>query len=108
VPIYAPGVTLGISRKMKQELERTVDNHLNRPMKWTRCRDNRNLRALVRFRRLIGVYQALHSGSRNPRYPADLAGACSRGKFVVLMAGEAYDARVRGPNRKFGLKGRTA
>lgn len=28
-------------------------------------------------------------------------GACSGGKFVVSRAGEAYDARVRGPNRKF-------
>jgi hypothetical protein len=36
------------------------------------------------------------------RNPADLAGA-SGGKFVVSMAGKAYDARVRGPNRKFRL-----
>jgi hypothetical protein len=35
------------------------------------------------------------------RTPADLAGACSRGKFVVCKAGEAYDVRARGPNRKF-------
>ena len=27
-------------------------------------------------------------------------GACSGGKFVVSRAGEAYDARNRGPNRK--------
>ena len=37
------------------------------------------------------------------RHPADLAGACSGGKFVVSMAGEAYDARDKGPNRKFRL-----
>src|SRR6266849_4488963 len=29
--------------------------------------------------------------------------ACSGGKFVVSGAGEAYDARVRGPNRKSRL-----
>ena len=33
----------------------------------------------------------------------DLAGICSGGKFVVSSAGEAYDARDRGPNRKFRL-----
>ena len=35
--------------------------------------------------------------------------ACSRGKFVVPRPGEAYDARVGGPNREFGLNatGRT-
>ena len=37
------------------------------------------------------------------RNPADLAGACSGGKFVVLKEGEAYDARARGPKRKFRL-----
>ena len=31
-------------------------------------------------------------------------GACSGGKFVVSRAGEAYDARVRGRNRKSLLK----
>ncbi len=31
-------------------------------------------------------------------------GACSGGKFVASRAGEAYDARVSGPNRKFWLK----
>jgi hypothetical protein len=36
VPIYAPGVTVGISRKMKEEPERIVDNRLNRPVKWTK------------------------------------------------------------------------
>ena len=38
------------------------------------------------------------------RNPADLAGACSGGKFVVSRAGEAYDARARGPNRKFRVE----
>jgi hypothetical protein len=32
VPIFAPGVTLGISRKSKEEMGRIVDN---RPVKWT-------------------------------------------------------------------------
>lgn len=31
----------------------------------------------------------------------DLPGACSGGKFVVSTGGEAYDAQVKGPNRKF-------
>src|ERR1700682_5443493 len=35
VPINAPGVTLGISRKRKEETGRIVDNRLNRPVKWT-------------------------------------------------------------------------
>ncbi len=39
------------------------------------------------------------------RKPADLAGTCSGGKLVVSSAGEAYDARDRGPNRKYRLKG---
>src|SRR5580693_7904085 len=38
VPTYAPGVTLGTSRKMKQERGRIVDNRLNRAVKWTWCR----------------------------------------------------------------------
>jgi hypothetical protein len=38
------------------------------------------------------------------RNPADLAGTCSGKKFIVSMAGEAYDVRVRVPNRKFRLK----
>jgi hypothetical protein len=37
------------------------------------------------------------------RNPADLAGACSGCKFLVISAGEAYDVRARGPNRKFRL-----
>src|SRR5580700_10862942 len=37
------------------------------------------------------------------RNPADLAGIRSGGKFVVLRAGRAYDARVRSPNRRFQL-----
>jgi hypothetical protein len=37
------------------------------------------------------------------RNPADLAGACSGGKFVVSSAGEAYDAQAKGLNRKFRL-----
>ena len=32
---------------------------------------------------------------------ADLGGACAGGKFVVWGAAEAYDARAKGPNRKF-------
>ena len=35
---------------------------------------------------------------------ADLAGACSGGKFVVSRAGEACDERARGPHREFRLK----
>jgi hypothetical protein len=35
VPIYAPGVTLGISRKMQKEPGRIVDNRVNRPL-WRR------------------------------------------------------------------------
>jgi tetratricopeptide (TPR) repeat protein len=38
------------------------------------------------------------------RYPADLAGACSGGKFVVARAGEADDAQPGNPNRKFRLR----
>lgn len=34
--------------------------------------------------------------------------ACSGGKFVVPRAGEACDASVRGPNRKFRLRSRAA
>src|ERR1017187_4933217 len=41
---------------------------------------------LFRLARLSGV---------SLRSPADLAGACSDGKFVVSMVGEAYDARAR-------------
>lgn len=32
---------------------------------------------------------------------AELAGACSAERFVMSMAGGAYDARGTGPNRKF-------
>ena len=35
VLIYAPGVTLGISRKMQKEPGRIVDNRVNRPL-WRR------------------------------------------------------------------------
>jgi hypothetical protein len=35
VPIYAPGVALGTSRKMKEEPRGIVDSRLNRPVKWT-------------------------------------------------------------------------
>ncbi len=38
------------------------------------------------------------------RNPADLAGACSGGKFDVSRAGEVYDAEARGLNRKIRLK----
>jgi hypothetical protein len=33
VPIYAPGVALGILRKMKEERGRIVNSQLNRPLK---------------------------------------------------------------------------
>ncbi len=39
------------------------------------------------------------------RSSADPAGACSGGEFVVSRAGGAYDARDRGPNRKFVITG---
>jgi hypothetical protein len=35
--------------------------------------------------------------------PRDFSGVGSGGKFVVSRAGEAYYARVRGPNRKFRI-----
>src|SRR6266851_643350 len=55
-----------------------------------------------RGRRLkAGLVRRVKTGRRNP---ADLAGACSGGKFVVSRAGEAYDAQARGPNRKFRLR----
>jgi hypothetical protein len=49
--------------------------------------------------------------SGNPRWrrvtelrtPAELAGRCPGGKFVVSRAGEAYAAQVKGLNRKFRL-----
>jgi len=34
VPICAPGVMLGISRKMQKEPGRIVGSRLNRPVKW--------------------------------------------------------------------------
>ena len=37
------------------------------------------------------------------RNPPRLAGACCGDKFVVSRVGGAYDARGRGPNRKFRL-----
>ena len=40
-------------------------------------------------------------GQKRAVETADFAGVCSGGKFVVFGAGEAYDARARGPNRKF-------
>jgi hypothetical protein len=49
----------------------------------------------------VGLVRRAKTSRRNP---ADLAGVCSGGsggEFVVSRAGEAYDARVRGPNRKF-------
>src|ERR1700738_4470574 len=36
VPIYAPGVTVGILRKMKEEPGRILDNGLKRPVKATK------------------------------------------------------------------------
>ncbi len=45
-------------------------------------------------------------GKNEPSEPRDLARARSGGKFVVSRAGEAYDARDRGPNRKFRLEDR--
>jgi tetratricopeptide (TPR) repeat protein len=56
VPIYALGVTLGISRKMKEEPGRIGDNRLNRPVKWT-------------WSRIIGKYGHL-SGLRVYQEPA--------------------------------------
>jgi hypothetical protein len=38
------------------------------------------------------------------RSPADLAGTCSGGKLVVSRTGDAYDARVRGRNRKLRVE----
>ena len=52
-------------------------------------------------RQQAGLVRRAKTSRRNP---ADLAGACSGGKFVVSRAGEAYDARARGPNRKFRLR----
>ena len=43
-------------------------------------------------------------GKGEPSEPRDLAVACSVGKFVVPRAGEAYEWRDRGPNRKFRLR----
>ena len=45
-----------------------------------------------------GTHQTTKTSRRNP---ADLAGACSGGRFIVSSAGEAYDAQARGLNRKF-------
>src|ERR1019366_530775 len=45
-----------------------------------------------------------HPPKTSLRNSADLAGTCSGGKFVVSRKGEAYDARVRGPNRRFRSK----
>ncbi len=39
----------------------------------------------------------------NRRNPAISLGACSRGKFVVLWAGEAYDTQARSLNRKLWM-----
>jgi hypothetical protein len=52
-------------------------------------------------RHQAGLVRGAKTGRRSS---ADLAGACSGGKFVVSRAGGAYDARDRGPNRKFWLK----
>ena len=48
--------------------------------------------------RQAGLVKRAKTSRRNP---ADLAGACSGGKFVVSRAGEAYDAQARGLNRRF-------
>jgi hypothetical protein len=45
-----------------------------------------------------GLVRRAETGCRNN---VDLAGARSGGKFVASRAGEAYDARDRGPNWKF-------
>jgi hypothetical protein len=39
VPIYAPGVAVGISQKMKEEPGRIVDNRLNRLVKFDQVSD---------------------------------------------------------------------
>ena len=39
MPIYAPGVAVGISQKMKEEPGRIVDNRLNRLVKFDQVSD---------------------------------------------------------------------
>ncbi len=55
-------------------------------------------------RQQAGLVRRAKTSCRNP---VDLAGACSGGKLVVSRAGEAYDARDGGPNRKFRPKHKT-
>jgi hypothetical protein len=43
-------------------------------------------------RQQVGFVRRAKTSCRNP---ADFAGACSGGKFVVSRAGAGYDARVR-------------
>lgn len=53
------------------------------------------------LRQQAGLVRGAKTSCRNT---ADLAGACSGGKFVVSRAGGAYDAQDRGPNRKFWIR----
>ena len=48
--------------------------------------------------------EARQTAKASRRNPADLAGACSDGEFVVSSAGEAYGTQARGLNRKSRLK----
>jgi len=77
VPIYAPGVTLGISRKMKEEPGRIVDNRLNRPVKWT-------------WSRIIGKYGHL-SGLRS----VNQALACSARVLIIEQFGKWKDSNLK-------------
>jgi hypothetical protein len=60
VPIYAPGVTLGISRKMQKEPGRIVGNRSNRPVKGTCNQRMENYGHLsgLRVMALSGVFAA--------------------------------------------------
>ena len=49
----------------------------------------------------MGLVKRAKTSRRNP---ADLAGACSGGKFVVSNAGGKHTMRTRGPNRKSRFK----
>ncbi len=54
--------------------------------------------------RLRSSKRGSSNGKNEPSGPADLGGVCSDGKFVASGAGEAYDPRIRGPNRKFQIR----
>jgi hypothetical protein len=44
------------------------------------------------------------TGKNELSEPRDFSGVGSSDKFAVSRVGEAYDARVRRPNRKFGVR----